>query len=245
MRSALSTWRGGFALAMIASCAALAGSGVPAAGRTERPLSQAQRIVAGLKATAVREHRLVEAFATDKTFTIVRDGQTKAQVVAALRFTAPDVKVFTVLRSLGSEFIRARVIDRMMATEIELARDGSRTRVAFSADNYEFGSVREEGNAFVIETLPRRQDELLVKGRVWITKDGFHLKRIEGEPARNPSVWTSRIRFVAEFEPVHGVWVQVRTLARVTVRWLGEYNVQTVCGPYRMSLAGDRPSDRF
>ncbi len=223
MRSALSAWRGGSAFVLVASCGALAGFGVEAVDRSERLPSQAQRIVAGLEATSAREDRLTESFATEKTFTIVRDGQTKAEVVAALRFTAPDVKVFTVLDSRGSDFIRTRVIDRMMATEIELARDKSRRRVALSSDNYEFGSVREEGDAFVIETLPRRQDEFLFKGRVWITKDGFHLKRVEGEPARNPSFWTRRIRFVSEFEPVNGVWMQVRSLARVTVRWFGEY----------------------
>jgi hypothetical protein len=229
---------------LVAACGALAGLGDQAGDHGEGPPSQAQSIVAGLEATSSRESRLTESFATEKTFTIVRDGQTKAQVVAALRFTAPDVKVFTVLESRGSDFIRTRVIDRMMATEIELARNRSRSRAAISSDNYEFGSVREDGDAFVIETLPRRQDEFLFRGRVWITKDGFHLKRIEGEPAKNPSFWTRRIRFVSEFEPVNGVWVQVRALARVTVRWFGEYNAWSVCGPYRISLADDS-SERF
>jgi len=245
VRTPLSIWRGGSALVLVASWGTLAGFGVPAIDRSERPLSQAQRIVAGLEATSAREGRLTESFATEKTFTVVRDGQTKAQVVAALRFTAPDVKVFTVLESRGSDFIRTRVFDRMMATEVEFARDKSRRRAAINSDNYEFGSVRDEGDAFVIETLPRRQDEVLFKGRVWITKDGFHLRRIEGEPAKNPSFWTKRIRFVSEFEPVNGVWVQVRTVAMVTVRWRGEYHVASECGPYRMLLVDDRPSDRF
>lgn len=245
MRTSFSAWRGGTVLVLVASWWALAGPGVRGVARGERLPSEAERIVAGLEAASAREGRVTESFVTEKTFTIVRDGQTKAQVVAALRFTAPDVKVFTVLESRGSDFIRTRVIDRMMATEIEVARGRSHTRVAISADNYEFGSVREDGDAFVIDTLPRRQDELLVKGRIWITKDGYHLKRIEGEPAKNPSFWTRRIRFVSEFEPVNGVWVQVRTVARVTVRWLGEYHVQSVCGPYQVSLVDQGPSDRF
>jgi hypothetical protein len=243
VRTSHSTWPGRSALALVASCGVVAGLGVQPVDRTDRPPSQAQRIVASLEANSVRDERLVEAFDTDKTFTVARDGETKARVVAALRFTAPDVKVFTVLESGGSNFIRTRVIDKMMATEIELARSRSRTRAAISSDNYEFGPVREDGDAFVIETLPRRQDEFLVKGRVWITKDGFHLKRIEGEPARSPSFWTRHIRFVSEFGPVDGVWVPVRTMAWVTVRWVGEYQVQAVCGPYRMSLGDDRPSE--
>ena len=87
---------------------------------------------------------------------------------------------------------------------------------------------------------PRRRDGLLFKGRVWITKDGFHLKRIEGEPAKNPSFWTTRISFVSDFEPVKGVWLHVRTVARVTIRWKGEYNIRSECGPYQLLLAARR-----
>jgi hypothetical protein len=105
--------------------------------------------------------------------------------------------------------------------------------------------VRDDGDAYVIAMTPRRRDELLLKGRMWITKDGFHLKRIEGEPARNPSFWTTRISFVSDFAPVKGVWLHVRTVARVTIRWQGEYNVRSECGPYQLLLAADAPPTRF
>ena len=245
MRTILSSRRIRAALVLVAACGALGGPGLRPVARAERPPSLAERIVAGLEATSVRENRLVEAFATNKTFTILHEGKTHAHVLAALQFKAPDVKVFTVLESRGSDFIRTRVINRMMTTEVELARDQSRARIAISPDNYEFGSVREDGDAYVLETLPRRRDELLFKGLVWITKDGFHLKRIEGEPTRNPSFWIRRIRFVVEFEPVNGVWMEVRARGRVTMRWLGEYQLQSECGPYHMLLTADAPASRF
>ena len=161
------------------------------------------------------------------------------------RFTAPDVKLFTVLESRGSALIRSRVINRMMAAEIDAALAGARRRVAFTSDNYEFGSVRDDGDAYVIAMKPRRRDELLFRGLVWITKDGFHLKRIEGEPAKNPSFWTKHISFVSDFEPVKGVWLHVRTVARVTIRWRGEYNIRSERGRYQLQLAADAPASRF
>jgi hypothetical protein len=233
------------ALVLIAACAALAGSGLKPIGRSERSLSRADQIIAGLEATSASQFRRIRSFTTNETFTVAHDGQTSAQVVAALDFTAPDVKVFTVLESRGSDFIRTRVIDRMMAGEIEAARVKSRTRAAITSDNYEFGSVSDDGDAFVVEAVPRRRDALLFKGRVWITKNGFHLKRVEGEPAKNPSFWTSRIHFVSDFQPVDGVWVQVRAQALVTIRWLGEYSLRSEYGPYRMSLAADVPPGPF
>ena len=132
----------------IAACGALAGVGLRPAVRAEHPPSEAERIVAGLEATSAREVHLVGSFTTSRTFTIVHDGQTVARVVAALSFTAPDVKLFTVLESHGSALIRSRVINRMMAAEIEAARAGAHRRVAFTSDNYEFGPVRDDGDAY-------------------------------------------------------------------------------------------------
>lgn len=203
----------------------------------DRSVSGTDGIVAGLEATSARQRHLVESFKTNKIFTITHDGTTRAQVVAALQFTAPDVKTFSVLESRGSDFLRDRVINRMMQTEIEIERRSHRTRVAISPDNYEFADVQDDGDDFVIEVVPRRQDELLFKGRIWITKDGLHLKRIEGEPVKNPSFWTRRIHFVSEYAPVDGVWLHGRTLAHVKMRWFGEYLILSECGPYQMMLA--------
>jgi len=207
-------------------------------------LSGAGRIVAGLEATSARDTRQVASFTTIKTFTIEHDGETRVQIVAALRFTAPDVKAFAVTANRGSDFLRGRVIDRMMAAEVETTQRSRSASVAISPVNYEFAGAREDGETFVIDVRPRRQDELLFKGRIWITREGFHLARIEGEPARNPSFWTRRIHFVSEYAPVNGVWLHVRTVARVTVRWFGEYVVRSECGPYEMVLVSDPAPDR-
>jgi hypothetical protein len=210
-----------------------------------RSVPEADRIVASLEATSAREIRLVESFTTSKTFTVMHNGQTSAEVVAALQFTAPDVKAFAIVESRGSAFLRDRVISKMMQTEVEFAQRSRSSSVAISPDNYTFGDLLDDGDAFVIEAMPRRQDELLFKGRIWITKDGSHLKRIEGRPAKNPSFWTRRIDFVSEYAPVEGVWLHVRTVAHVTIRWFGEYLVRSECGPYQMLLgrqAGPGPS---
>lgn len=227
---------------LLAAAAALAGLGFRPAGLSAGSDSAADRIVAGLAATAARDRSLVESFTTNKTFTIMHDGETRAQVVAALQFTAPDAKAFAILESRGSDFLRARVINRMMRTEIEHEQPGKRTRAAISPGNYEFGDVLDDGENFVIPVVPRRHDELLFTGRIWITKDGFHLKRIEGELAKSPSFWTRRIQFVSEYAPVKGVWLHGRTLARVKVRGFGEYMVLSECGPYEMLLAPRIPS---
>jgi hypothetical protein len=225
----------GSAVVLATAGSVWAGLGLQAVDLAQRGLS-GDRIVAGLEATSARETRDVASFTTTKTFTIEHDGETRAQIVAALRFTAPDVKAFAVQANRGSGFLRGRVIDPMMTAEIETTQRSRSASVAISSANYVFGDLREDGDAFVIEALPRRQDELLFKGRLWITREGFHLERIEGEPARNPSFWTRRIHFVSEYAPVNGVWLHVRTVANVTVRWFGEYVVRTECGPYEIVL---------
>jgi len=230
-------------LAVVLAAAGFAWTGLrPVALAQRRPSEAADRIVAGLKATSARGTLQVASFTTNKTFTIEHDGTTRAQLVAALQFTAPDVKAFVVIATQGSGLFRGRVIDRMMAAEVETTERGRSQKVALSSSNYEFAGISEEGDAFVVEVVPRRQDERLFKGRIWITKVGFHLERIEGEPARNPSFWTRRIQFVSEYAPVNGVWLLVRTVARVKVRWFGDYVVRSECGPYQVVLtAGPAP----
>lgn len=226
----------GCSAALLAVAAALACLGFRPVSLGARSDSDAARIVSGLAATAARERRLVESFTTNKTFTIMHDGKTRARVVAALQFTAPHAKTFAILESNGSDFLRDRVIKPMMRTEIEHEQASKRTKAAISPGNYEFGDVLDDGEDFVIAVVPRRRDELLFKGRIWITKDGFHLKRIEGELAKNPSFWTRRVQFVSEYAPVNGVWMHGRTLAHVKVRGFGEYVVLSECGPYEMWL---------
>jgi hypothetical protein len=230
------------ALVLVAACGALASSGLQPVNRSERSLSRAEKIVAGLEATSARQLRLVRSFTTNKTFTVTHGEQTNARVVAALSFTAPDVKVFTVLESRGSDFVRTQVIDRIMAAEIEAARDRSRARVAITSDNYEFGAVREDGDAFVVEAVLRRQDELL-RGSDLITKRDSISSA--SKRRQEPVALGKRHPLRFDFQPVNGVWMQGRTRARVTIRWLGEYKMQSECGPYRMLLAAEAPTRRF
>jgi hypothetical protein len=230
---------------LTACCGLLVGMSARSAEVPPRQLVlEAHGIVEAFAATCARENRMVESFTTSKTYTIVHDGQTRAEVVAALRYTAPDVKTFAVVESRGSDFLRDRVIRKMMESEVAYAQRGKSSEVAFNESNYEFVGVRDAGDAFVIETVPRRDDELLFKGRIWITKAGAHLQRIDGEPARTPSFWTRRIHFVSDFAPVNGVWLHVRTVAHVTMRWFGDYVVQSECGPYQMVLATEQAGGR-
>jgi hypothetical protein len=240
----LVTARACMRLAGALAAAGCAWAGLQPVALAQRGPSGADRIVAGLEATSARETLQVASFTTTKTFTIEHDGTTRAHLVAALRFTAPDVKAFAVIGTQGSELLRGRVIDKLMATEIQTTERGRRAQVAISAANYEFPRVAEDGEAFVVEVVPRRPDEFLFKGRIWITKVGFHLARIEGEPARNPSFWTRRIHFVSEYAPVDGVWLLVRTVAHVKVRWFGDYVVRSECGPYRVVLTSAVEADR-
>lgn len=230
----------------IGSAALLAGAGLGLhpVDRAQNGLSGVDGVVAGFEAASARAVREVASFATTKTLTIEHKGEITAQTVAALQFTAPDVKAFAVKAIRGSDFQRGHVIDRLMATEIETTPRRPSASVAINSANYQFGEAREDGDAFMIDVRPQRRDPLLFKGRIWVTKAGFHLKRVEGEPAKSPSFWTRRIHFVSEYAPMQGIWLHVRTVARVKVRLFGEYVIRSECGPYDMVLIPARASDQ-
>jgi hypothetical protein len=70
VRHGLTVGRLGSAVAVAAACGALEALAAGSIGRVGRSVSDADRIVAGLNATFVREGHLVESFATSKTFSM-------------------------------------------------------------------------------------------------------------------------------------------------------------------------------
>jgi len=62
----------------------------------------------------------------------------------------------------------------------------------------------------VVKALPRRKDEYLFEGRVWIDSIAFAIVKIAGHPARNPSLWITRADFVREYEKIGHFWFPVK-----------------------------------
>src|SRR5690606_6600417 len=123
----------------------------------------------------------------------------RAEVVVRETYTYPGARSFQVLSETGSEVIRDRVIRRLLQAETEASSGPNSQESQVTPENYEFrlrGTQNVEGRpAYVLEITPRREDQYLMRGRIWVDDADAAIVRMEGEPAERPSFWTRSTHF--------------------------------------------------
>jgi hypothetical protein len=70
-----------------------------------------------------------------------------------------------------------------------------------------------------------RKDKYLLLGQIWVDASTFRIRRVEGVPAKSPSVWIKNIHITLQFAELGGMWVPVSFDAIATVRLLGQYTL--------------------
>ena len=127
---------------------------------------------------------------------------------------------YQILDEGGSEFIRKRVLRPALERETEVHRDGSARRGGLTPDNYVFQAPAREGNVVRVGLVPRKRQDMLVKGSLVTSADG-ELLRVEGELVKRPSFWTKSVQLVRSYERVGGLRVPVRFETVAQVRLVG------------------------
>jgi outer membrane lipoprotein-sorting protein len=161
---------------------------------------------------------------------------TGPQVIADVIFVPPDLKNFSIRQTNGTGLVEM-IVRRMLASEAEIAKNGSSTDL--SAVNYEFRFSREENVSgqpcYVLELLPRRKDKNLFRGNIWVDASTYLLRRTEGQPAKTPSWWIRDVRFALSYGDVGGMWLQTALEGTATVRILGAYTIVSRDVKYKIS----------
>lgn len=86
-----------------------------------------------------------------------------------------------------------------------------RAETDVSSRNYELRLLQFDpaSSCYVFEALPRKPGKYHFRGKVWIDATSHGIRRIEGEPARPPSFWIRRTRFVHEYARFGEFWFPV------------------------------------
>lgn len=137
----------------------------------------------------------------------------------------------------GSGYIRTRVLRSLLEEEQRVIARGSASSVAISTDNYHFTpeGVDAEGLA-VVRLRPLRKDRSLIAGRMFLTVDG-DLRRVEGQLAKNPSFWVTRVNVVRLYRRINGVLMPVSLDTTAQLRLFGSSALRMT---YRYSRVDDR-----
>jgi len=116
----------------------------------------------------------------------------EASMEVEVNFDAPSSKHFTVVSSSGSKLIQNRVFHRLLESEEQAGDTSNRKSSELGPENYNFSLAGIEGTNYILNVEPKVESKFLYRGRIWVDGHDFAVTRIEAQPARNPSFWTSK-----------------------------------------------------
>src|SRR5579859_187085 len=116
----------------------------------------------------------------------------EATMDVEVNFDAPATKHFTVVSTTGSKMIQNRVFHKLLESEEQAGDANNRTRTELGPDNYTFSLAGTEGKNYVLNVEPKQESRFLYRGKIWVDSQDFAVTRIEAQPARNPSFWTTK-----------------------------------------------------
>ncbi len=147
-----------------------------------------------------------------------------SNVVAQVNFVPPGTKDYTIVKSEGSsrgENIVRKVLDH----EAQMANHAEQHEV--TGRNYDFALLGRETidghDCYVLQLMPKRQTEELIRGKAWIDAGDFTIRRMEGAPAKNPSLWIRNLTVTINYGDVSGIRVATSTRAVADIRFAGTH----------------------
>ena len=142
------------------------------------------------------------------------------------RYAAGSGFVYDITSEGGSGLIRGRVLKSLLEEEKQLIASGSGGRVALTRDNYAFTpeSLNPDGSV-VVAMRPLRKERSLISGRLILSPDGV-LQRVEGQLAKNPSFWVTRVNVVRTYRLINGVLMPVCLETTARLRFLGSSSLR-------------------
>jgi hypothetical protein len=119
-------------------------------------------------------------------------GSQEATMEVEVNFDAPATKRFTVVNATGSKLIQNRVFRRLLESEEQAGDSSNRKQTELGPENYTFSLAGTEGTNYVLNVEPKVENRFLYRGKIWVDSKDFAVTRIEAQPARNPSFWTTK-----------------------------------------------------
>jgi len=141
-------------------------------------------------------------------------------------YTAPDRKDFKVISQSGSKLLINHVLLKLLSSEQEAQKEQNRKELEISPKNYDFALAGTEhtpnGDFYVLQASPRGKNKYLYHGKLWVDAKDFAVARLQGEPARNPSVWVSHTQIEYRWAKIAGFWLPVHNESETQVRMGGK-----------------------
>jgi outer membrane lipoprotein-sorting protein len=204
----------------------------------------ADQVVRKLQERNAQRAAALEQFSSTRVYRMQYRGfpsDRDAEMVVKVTFNAPDAKQFTVVSQTGSKFVIEHVFKKLLDGEQEAANEENRRHSALTTENYDFTAagyeVTPSGAQYVLNLLPKTKNKFLYRGKIWVDAKDFAVVRIEGEPARNPSMWIKKTAIDHRYIKVNDFWLPAENHTESSVRLGGEAILSIDYKDYKITKA--------
>jgi hypothetical protein len=162
----------------------------------------------------------------------------EATMEVEVNFDAPASKHFTIVGATGSKLIQNRVFHRLLESEEQAGDSSNRKNTELGPDNYTFSLAGTEGTNYVLNVEPKVESKFLYRGKIWVDARDFAVTRIEAQPARNPSFWTTKSLIHHTYQKVdNGFYLPKENKTVTSVRLGGVATLTIEYQSYQVSAA--------
>jgi len=187
----------------------------------------AGEIVERMVAQDAQRQALTQGYAGMRRYVLENDGMHKrAEMVVRVSGDSDGTKHFEILSEQGWKAAQKHVLHKMLESESQTSLPETRVKTRLSRDNYEFKMVDQENvgdrQAYAIDVTPKRRDQYLFAGRIWVDAEDYALVRADGNPSKNPSFWTKHVHFVHTYQKNGPFWFPVSTESITDARIFGK-----------------------
>ena len=165
-------------------------------------------------------------------------GDKDAEMVVKVTFQGPDSKQFTVVSETGSKFVIDHVFKKLLESEQDAFKNDNRQATALTRDNYNFQLAGYEpsssGGQYVLNLLPKTKNKYLYRGTIWLDAKDFAVVRIEGEPAKNPSMWIKKTDIAHRYTKIDGFWLPAENRTESSTRLGGKATLSIQYQDYKI-----------
>jgi len=145
-----------------------------------------------------------------------------SQTTAEITFAPPDKKSYHIEQSSGISRGKNLVRDIL---DLETAPIQSSSDI--SRQNYKFVLIRQEQLAgvlvYLLRMIPKRKENDLLNGFVWVDTKTFPIQRIEGTPAKKPSWYLKDLKITLQYSDMDGLWLPTYMTSTAVIRLAGSY----------------------
>ncbi|MBZ5594237.1 MAG: hypothetical protein LAP39_18505 [Acidobacteriia bacterium] len=195
-------------------------------GATDLPENSLAELTARMAQTDRERQKSLERYTGTQHYVLNNKRfKTHAEMTVRMAYGPRGKKEFQVLSESGSEWVRKYVFRRLMRAEQESAGGSGYTETRIGPENYDFRLIRIEitdGRRFyLLNATPKTKNKYLFRGRVWVDAEDAAVARVEGSPAKNPSLWTASVHFVHQYRKIGPYWLAASNVSQTDVRLFG------------------------